>query len=529
MRVKTCVRAECRPRVDLLDERRAGREREQLGQVAPHRVADRDRAVAALDADVDVQAEGVVAPDHVLQQLVVPAVVRRVDDPLVLPAAPTGACRSRRAARPARARARAAARGARPIFAAASPKSAHLPVRTSTSDAISSPTRCGSSVGAARRRLEVLEAVDQLERAGVEDRELLLDREREVGRRSRTRRARTRAARRERASVPRPCRAQVTAVARRRRSWRTAEATRVTARQAANGQPSVPATRRVPRPSGSDDRRGRRAHSRRPLARAAGRWRARAGARASPAGRRRRRDSNAARSQRPADTRPRARPRPRRGPSGARRAAGSRSAAASAATIPNASGKIDGTTDASASGSRWTRWRCSSGPVKSVCPSGRVRACCSSARRWSPKPTIDRARVEAADRVEQQVHALVHDQLPEVDDDRAAVGEERREPFGVALVRQPLVRVAGVRRVGARLRRAGSRAPRRAAPAPTRRRRRPAAPRTPARPGRRPARAPRGCAPSRRRSRPPARASRRPRPRAAAGRASSTRARSRAP
>ncbi len=38
--------------------------------------------------------------------------------------------------------------------------------------------------------------------------------------------------------------------------------------------------------------------------------------------------------------------------------------AASAATIPNASGKIDGTTQASASASRWTRCRCSSGPVK---------------------------------------------------------------------------------------------------------------------------------------------------------------------
>ena len=37
-----------------------------------------------------------------------------------------------------------------------------------------------------------------------------------------------------------------------------------------------------------------------------------------------------------------------------------------AATMPNASGKIDGTTVTSASGSRWRRWRCSSGPVKSV-------------------------------------------------------------------------------------------------------------------------------------------------------------------
>ena len=40
--------------------------------------------------------------------------------------------------------------------------------------------------------------------------------------------------------------------------------------------------------------------------------------------------------------------------------------AASAATIPNASGKIEGTAATSQSGSRWARCRCSSGPVKSV-------------------------------------------------------------------------------------------------------------------------------------------------------------------
>ena len=80
--------------------------------------------------------------------------------------------------------------------------------------------------------------------------------------------------------------------------------------------------------------------------------------------------------------------------------------------------------------------------MKSVWPAGSVRACCSSARRWSPKPTIDRARVEPAQRLEQEVDALVLDQLPEVDDDRPVRREERGEPLGVALVRQPLVRVA---------------------------------------------------------------------------------------
>ena len=61
-------------------------------------------------------------------------------------------------------------------------------------------------------------------------------------------------------------------------------------------------------------------------------------------------------------------------------------------------------------------------------------------------------RVDAAQRLEQQVDALVLDQLPEVDDRRLVAGEEGREPLGVALVGQPLVGVARVRRIAARLR-----------------------------------------------------------------------------
>ena len=82
------------PRVDVLHERRAGREREELGQEVAEPVRDGDRAVGAADADVDVEPEGVVAPDDVAEQLVVAAVVRRVDDPLVLPVGP--GMRSRR-------------------------------------------------------------------------------------------------------------------------------------------------------------------------------------------------------------------------------------------------------------------------------------------------------------------------------------------------------------------------------------------------------------------------------------------------
>ena len=76
------------PRVHVVDERRAGAEREQLGQEVAQAVADGDRAIGPVDRDVDVEAEAVVAPDDVAQDLVVAAVVRRVDDPLLLPGAP---------------------------------------------------------------------------------------------------------------------------------------------------------------------------------------------------------------------------------------------------------------------------------------------------------------------------------------------------------------------------------------------------------------------------------------------------------
>ena len=74
------AREDLRPRgvqegEDVLDERRAGREREQLRQDVAQAVDDRDRPVGAADPDVDVQAEGVVAPDDVAEQLVVAAIV----------------------------------------------------------------------------------------------------------------------------------------------------------------------------------------------------------------------------------------------------------------------------------------------------------------------------------------------------------------------------------------------------------------------------------------------------------------------
>src|SRR4051812_2972291 len=61
------------------------------------------------------------------------------------------------------------------------------------------------------------------------------------------------------------------------------------------------------------------------------------------------------------------------------------------------------------------------------------------------------ARVELLHRLEQEMHALVLDQLPEVDDGRLVAREELLEAGRVALVGKALVRVAGIRRIAPRL------------------------------------------------------------------------------
>src|SRR5579884_1277667 len=165
---------------DAFHERRAGREGEQLGQVVAERRADAARAIRAVDPDVHVEAEAVVAPDDVAEDLVVAAVVRRVDDALLLPGAP-----------------RVRAHGGEPD-----------PERLRQRAQLLAPLadeRCGLREGVAAAgahlglggdqladdvllelrplggRLELLEAVDEVERVGIEERELLLDRDGEVG------------------------------------------------------------------------------------------------------------------------------------------------------------------------------------------------------------------------------------------------------------------------------------------------------------------------------------------------------------
>src|SRR2546430_7343572 len=76
------------PGYDVLDERRARGQRQQLGEERTQPVVHGDRAISAANADVDVESERVVSPDDVAEQLVVSPVVRRVDDPLVLPVRP---------------------------------------------------------------------------------------------------------------------------------------------------------------------------------------------------------------------------------------------------------------------------------------------------------------------------------------------------------------------------------------------------------------------------------------------------------
>ena len=80
------------------------------------------------------------------------------------------------------------------------------------------------------------------------------------------------------------------------------------------------------------------------------------------------------------------------------------------------------------------------------------------------EPDDHRAGVEAVERLEQQVDALVLDQLPEVDDRRGVGGEERREARRVALIGEPLLPVSGVRAGHGGPRRAGPRERRAARP-----------------------------------------------------------------
>ena len=233
--------------------------------------------------------------------------------------------------------------------------------------------------GALRHRLELLEAVVEVERLRVEERELLLDREGEVApgfellARERELLVRAEAARRPRGSLtvtsgyskrsatPRPAPALDRAPARAAPSAARASG--------ASASSSAKLRREVGRVARSRSSRGRASSggysASRPAAISASpEWRATSG--------------------------------------------GQPAAAASAATMPNASGKIDGTTATSQSGSRCTRCRCSSG-------AGEERA--RRRQRLELLAVVaepdDSARASTlAERLEEQVNALVAISLP---------------------------------------------------------------------------------------------------------------------
>ena len=72
-------------------------------------------------------------------------------------------------------------------------------------------------------------------------------------------------------------------------------------------------------------------------------------------------------------------------------------------------------------------------------------------RPLGPEADDDEAGLHTCERIDQDVNALLLDQLPEVDDDRWVGREETLESRGIALVGQPLLPVPGVRQVASRL------------------------------------------------------------------------------
>src|SRR5918994_4536199 len=163
----------------ILDERRARREREQLRQDVAESVANGHRPICASDADVRVNSEAVVAPDDVPEDFVVSPVVRCIDDALVLPAAP----RMRSGARQRHTHPVGKLRQLRAAFAhslrrlpevLATPR-LHLDIGgDQLADEMLVELRAGGG------GLQLLEAVRELERLGIEQREFFLDRESEI-------------------------------------------------------------------------------------------------------------------------------------------------------------------------------------------------------------------------------------------------------------------------------------------------------------------------------------------------------------
>ena len=177
--MKICVRAECSPVLTLSAKGELAETARSSGSQLRSALATRMARSAPRIADVRVEAEGVVLPDDVAEELVVAPVVRRVDDPLVLPARPRvragGA--EHEAERLDERDELVAALGDRRRHVA---KRLHAPcldldLRRDQLAREEPRTACPAAAA-----YDLLEAVDHVERVGLEERELLLDRDREV-------------------------------------------------------------------------------------------------------------------------------------------------------------------------------------------------------------------------------------------------------------------------------------------------------------------------------------------------------------
>ncbi len=181
--MKICVRAECSPESLASRNGELAEIASSSGQDRPEPVAYLHRAVGAPNPHVDVQREGVIAPRHVLEPLLDPAVMVGLDDVLLAVIGPGMGSRC------AESHVVVGGQGEQPP--AAVPLGGNgllerLPASRADLD-LRGDQLLGDRLGEDRlfrdcSVAELLELLHQSEVGGVEQRELLLDPDREVGR-----------------------------------------------------------------------------------------------------------------------------------------------------------------------------------------------------------------------------------------------------------------------------------------------------------------------------------------------------------
>ena len=175
VRVKISRADGVKARLAAVEERRVRRRGEEHGQHLAHPVGDGDRAVGAADTDVDVEAPGVVALDDPAQLVAQPVVVLGVDDPLVEVVRPgMRPGRGERRVVLGRQREQPAAAVALALGRVGEGLTAPGPDLDLGVDQLAADRR-GELVVGLGGVVQLLEAVLELERLRIEDRELLLD------------------------------------------------------------------------------------------------------------------------------------------------------------------------------------------------------------------------------------------------------------------------------------------------------------------------------------------------------------------